>query len=156
MRLDFGGRIVQAYARWIANMFRGSRRRQRRGTERTEWLEQRVLLSAIIVNSAADNTTSGDGLVTLREAIIAANTNVITDLGQTGTAGLDTITFGDGSAGWHCRRRCRPSDAGWRVPLAVALGRQCRGPSSVVFWLDQDRPHLAGLQRHRLSSEMCP
>ena len=45
-----------------------------------------------MVNSALDNNTFGDGLVTLREAIIAANANTTTDLGQTGS-GADTIQF---------------------------------------------------------------
>lgn len=57
-----------------------------------EQLETRQLLSAIAVNSLADNTTSGDGLVTLREAIAAANNDTTTDLGQTGD-GADTISF---------------------------------------------------------------
>lgn len=57
-----------------------------------EQLEQRVLLSAILVNSLEDNTTAGDGLVTLREAINAANNDTTTDLGDTGS-GADTITF---------------------------------------------------------------
>ncbi|MGB3189326.1 MAG: DUF4347 domain-containing protein, partial [Limnoraphis sp.] len=46
----------------------------------------------IRVNSNADNTTANDGLVTLREAIIAANNNTTTDLGDTGL-GADTIIF---------------------------------------------------------------
>ncbi|TWU51875.1 choice-of-anchor Q domain-containing protein [Rubripirellula reticaptiva] len=57
-----------------------------------ESLEDRNLLAALTVNSFADNTTSGDGLVTLREAIIAANADATTDLSQTGS-GADTITF---------------------------------------------------------------
>jgi|GEM_PF-6914844 len=57
-----------------------------------ESLEDRTLLSAITVNSLDDNLTSGDGLVTLREAIIAANTDGTTDLGDTGN-GADSITF---------------------------------------------------------------
>ena len=48
--------------------------------------------AVLTVNSALDNTTAGDGLVTLREAIIAANTDTTTDLGQTG-AGHDEIRF---------------------------------------------------------------
>lgn len=46
----------------------------------------------IIVNSLADNTTPGDGLVTLREAIIAANDDATTDLGET-ASGNDTIVI---------------------------------------------------------------
>ena len=59
---------------------------------RFEQLEARALLATLIVNSPLDNITAGDGLVTLREAIIAANTNAATDLGQTGS-GADTIQF---------------------------------------------------------------
>ena len=44
------------------------------------------------MNSLLDNTTSGDGLVTLREAILASNNHTTDDLGQTGT-GNDTIVF---------------------------------------------------------------
>src|ERR1043166_611366 len=42
------------------------------------------------VNSLDDATTPGDGLVTLREAISAANNDTTTDLGDTGS-GADTI-----------------------------------------------------------------
>jgi hypothetical protein len=45
---------------------------------------------ALTVNSLADNITAGDGLVTLREAIIAANTDGTTDLGQT-ASGADLL-----------------------------------------------------------------
>ena len=55
-------------------------------------LEQRRLLATLTVNSAADNLTASDGLVTLREAIIAANGDSATDLGDTGS-GADTIVF---------------------------------------------------------------
>jgi hypothetical protein len=41
------------------------------------------MLAAYVVNSAADNTTAGDGFTTLREAIALANSN----------PGADTITF---------------------------------------------------------------
>jgi hypothetical protein len=57
-----------------------------------ERLEDRALLATLTVNSSLDNNTPGDGLVTLREAIIAANANSTTDLGQTGS-GADTIEF---------------------------------------------------------------
>ena len=51
-----------------------------------------TLLATLTVNSPLDNNTPGDGLVTLREAIIAANANTTTDLGHTGS-GADTIQF---------------------------------------------------------------
>ncbi len=60
----------------------GRRRGKRRSlverhTQRqaSEALESRTLLTTLTVNSALDNLTGGDGLVTLREAIIAANGN---------------------------------------------------------------------------------
>lgn len=51
------------------------RRSMRRGfrASDSEKLENRQLLSAITVTSIADNTTSGDGQTTLREALIQAN-----------------------------------------------------------------------------------
>ncbi|MEX0613529.1 MAG: hypothetical protein WD229_15535, partial [Pirellulales bacterium] len=59
---------------------------------RFEPLEDRRLLAVLTVNSSLDNLSGGDGVVTLREAIIAANTDATTDLGHTGS-GADTITF---------------------------------------------------------------
>jgi len=41
--------------------------------------------ATLAVNSLADNTTAGDGLVTLREAILASVNHAATDLGQAGT-----------------------------------------------------------------------
>ncbi|HSM99866.1 MAG TPA: hypothetical protein VLS52_02525, partial [Rudaea sp.] len=46
--------------------------------------------ATLTVTSLADNTTAGDGLVTLREAILASINQTTTDLGQTGT-GSDTL-----------------------------------------------------------------
>jgi CSLREA domain-containing protein len=62
-----------------------------------EVLEARQMLSVITVTSLLDNTTAGDGLITLREALIAANTNASVDGSVAGEAGVqDTIVF-DGS-----------------------------------------------------------
>lgn len=63
-----------------------------------EELEARRVLAVLTVNSLLDNTTGGDGLVTLREAIIASNTDTITDLGETGLD-ADTIAFAPGVTG---------------------------------------------------------
>src|SRR5262245_57306584 len=57
-----------------------------------EVLEDRVTPATLTVNSLADDTTTGNGLVTLREAIIAANTDTGTEGGGTGS-GADVITF---------------------------------------------------------------
>ncbi len=73
---------------------RRSRRRGFSGRRVIERLEDRSLLSAIVVTSLADNTAS-DGQVTLREAIQAANTDLAVD-GSTAGSGADTITFAAG------------------------------------------------------------
>jgi parallel beta-helix repeat protein len=57
-----------------------------------ELLEPRDVPATLLVNSLLDNTTPSDGLVTLREAIAAANGDGTTDLGQTGS-GADVIDF---------------------------------------------------------------
>jgi CSLREA domain-containing protein len=59
-----------------------------------ELLEDRLAPSvALVVNSLADNTDL-DGVVTLREAILAANTNTtVGDAVHDGSGGIDTITF---------------------------------------------------------------
>lgn len=78
----------------------GSLRTLRRSTQAAivtpgvESLEERALLSTITVTSLADNTTS-NGLVTLREAIQAANTDSAVD-GSTAGSGADTIVFDNG------------------------------------------------------------
>ncbi|MEO0853613.1 MAG: right-handed parallel beta-helix repeat-containing protein, partial [Cyanobacteria bacterium J06648_11] len=53
--------------------------------------------ATLTVTTTADNTTS-DAEVTLREAIIAANGDLTTDSGQTGS-GADVITLGAGTFG---------------------------------------------------------
>jgi predicted outer membrane repeat protein len=65
---------------------------------RFETMEDRRMLAVLTVNSLADNTTGGDGLVTLREAIIASNNDAVTDLGETGSD-VDTIQFSPGLTG---------------------------------------------------------
>jgi hypothetical protein len=57
-----------------------------------ELLEDRRMLAVLTVNTTSDTTMAGDGLVTLREAIIAANTDTATDGGGTGS-GPDMIQF---------------------------------------------------------------
>jgi hypothetical protein len=101
--------------------------------------------ATLTVNSLADDTTAGDGLVTLREAISAANTDGTTDLGDSGS-GPDTIVF-DGSL------------SGGAIELA-ATGNSTFGPSalavtSVVTIDGADAPLLAvardpGVARLRL------
>ncbi len=57
-----------------------------------EVLEGRFAPAMLLVNSLLDNTTPNNGLVTLREAILASTNQTTDDLGQTGT-GHDIIIF---------------------------------------------------------------
>ena len=66
------------------------RRRQTSSLTAVEAVEQRLLLSAITVNTTLDVVDATDGLTSLREAITETNTNAPGE--------VDTITFGDGSA----------------------------------------------------------
>lgn len=69
-----------------------ARRRPTRRPLRVEVLEDRRMLALLTVNSVLDIVLPNDGLVTLREAITAANTDTLTDLGQKGF-GVDIIEF---------------------------------------------------------------
>src|SRR5688572_20283314 len=88
-------------AQW-GNIMRGRRHRAPALPQRRrlgfEPLEDRRLLAALFVTSPLDNTISGDGLVTLREAISAANNDTTTDLGHKGSF-ADEITFTLGREG---------------------------------------------------------
>jgi len=74
--------------------------------------------ATLTVNSAADDATPSNGLVTLREAVAAANADTTTDLGQTGS-GADTIVFD-------------PSLAGSTIELSAA-GNSTFGPSALAI-----------------------
>src|SRR5690242_18581329 len=75
------------------------RGRRRRGRPNVEALEQRSLLATITVTGTGD-TIANDGLVTLREAITAANTNAGPSGDTTpGDLGRDTIAFNIPGAG---------------------------------------------------------
>ncbi|HEX3148914.1 MAG TPA: CSLREA domain-containing protein [Gemmataceae bacterium] len=63
-----------------------------------ELLEPRIALAIITVTSTGD-TVAADGFVTLREAIIAANTNAVTGDAPAGDPGLDEIDFNIAGAG---------------------------------------------------------
>ena len=94
---EFAMRLKSRLWQWLkvalADSARGHHRGDRlRGSgSRIESLEARTLLSAIVVTSLADNTAL-DGLVTLREAIQAANTDSSVD-GSVAGNGADLITF---------------------------------------------------------------
>src|SRR4051794_1309357 len=74
------------------NLLPGRRRPQ------FESLENRNMLAVLTVNSLLDTTVAGDGLVTLREAIVASNNDTATDTGDVGS-GADTIQFASGLTG---------------------------------------------------------
>ncbi|MFN0054119.1 MAG: Calx-beta domain-containing protein, partial [Planctomycetales bacterium] len=100
------------WSRWCRQLWKSSprfrqsavRRRPLAGRGATtaptaEVLETRTLLSTITVTSLADNQTA-DGLVTLREALRAANTNASVDGSTAGQAGVqDVIVFQAGLVG---------------------------------------------------------
>lgn len=67
-----------------------------------EPLEDRRVLATITVTDASDDTLAalaGDGQISLREAIEAANTDAAVDGSTAGDPGLDTIVFAGGLAG---------------------------------------------------------
>jgi predicted outer membrane repeat protein len=70
------------------------RRRARRRSLGCEPLEDRRVLAVITVDSAADDVTD-DGLITLREAVLAANFDRVADAveGSQAGDGVDTIRF---------------------------------------------------------------
>src|SRR5689334_2286007 len=77
--------------------------------------------ATLTVNSLADDTIAGNGLVTLREAVAAANSDGTTDLGQTGS-GADIIVF-------------QPSLAGGTIDLSIA-GNNTFGPTALAITSD--------------------
>ena len=99
-----------------------------------ETLEERMMLATLTVNTTADNTTSGDGLVTLREAIIASNNDSTTDLGQTGS-GKDTIEFAISGGGPFSISL--DSSLPWIVdPVVIDATSQSQYVDSPVIFLD--------------------
>lgn len=75
----------------------GSQRRLRSVQSSPEVMESRALLATIIVTSTADNQIV-DGQVTLREAVLAANTDLSVDGSVPGTA-EDVIVFASNLSG---------------------------------------------------------
>ncbi len=63
-------------------------------------MEGRLLLSTIVVTGTGDEIAN-DGIVTLREAITAANTDAASGDAIAGDAGLDTIDFNIPGPGVH-------------------------------------------------------
>ena len=66
-------------------------------TALVQQLEDRTLLTNYVVNAATDDAADlagvADGVISLREAIIAANTNAAHGDAPAGSAAGDTITF---------------------------------------------------------------
>ena len=85
---------------------KGKRPKQRKDSTFTHRLavgalEDRRMLAIITVNSTLDGAPAADGDLTLREAVIAANTNTATGDALAGDAGLDEIRFAIPGAGPH-------------------------------------------------------
>ena len=72
--------------------FKSRRRARTSARPQVEAMEARKLLSTIVVTGTGD-TIANDGIVTLREAITAANTNAASGDAAAGDPGLDTIAF---------------------------------------------------------------
>ena len=64
-------------------------------------MEDRLLLAVITVTSAGDTIGAADGSVSLREAIMAANTDKPVGNAPAGSPGLNTIAFDIPGAGLH-------------------------------------------------------
>ena len=87
---------------WIARLVGCPRQRRLKTAERLshrrrlsfQTLEDRRMLAVITVDSLLDNTTN-DGLITLREATVAANNDAVADAteGTQAGSGADTIEF---------------------------------------------------------------
>jgi len=95
-----------------------------------------VAAATIVVNSAADGLPADDGQCTLREAIIAANTNTASGvtLGEctAGTAGADVITFAISGGGVHTiGRRPRFLSSPSRSPSMAPRSRA--GPQTRIL-----------------------
>ncbi|MCA9110460.1 MAG: hypothetical protein KDA52_10955, partial [Planctomycetaceae bacterium] len=78
-------------------------RRRRRAGQRfapSEALESRTLLTAYLVDSLSDYVVAGDNQLTLREALQAANSNMMVGDAVAGSdTDVDTITFADTLSG---------------------------------------------------------
>ena len=78
---------------WFRRLIKHPSQPQRRHTRLfVEPLEIRAVPATIVVTGTGD-TIAVDGVVTLREAITAANTNAVSGDAPAGSAGLDTINF---------------------------------------------------------------
>ncbi|MEZ5944590.1 MAG: hypothetical protein R3C18_24650 [Planctomycetaceae bacterium] len=101
LRQFLGSHSMKSSARWIASLGKQfmrsmgllTRRRQCR-RQSAETFEDRVMLTAYVVNSLADGiNVGGPGVTTLREALQAANTNTSVDGLPAGDVDGDVILF---------------------------------------------------------------
>lgn len=86
---------------WSSSSRAKNRRRTSSLRAALEVLEQRIALATITVTGTGDTVDDSDGVVTLREAILAANNNAVVGDAPAGDAGLDTIEFDIDGAGPH-------------------------------------------------------
>lgn len=103
LRNWFSRITIQAEARQNSQVSRAGQRstmRRRRAELKSaaalESLEARMLLTAYVVDTTEDGSTSGDGMISLREAITAANSNAAfldATAGEAGPGIVDTISF---------------------------------------------------------------
>lgn len=84
--------MLRSAARWFMRPA-SPRPAARRVRLSLEELEQREVPAVIMVTSWLDDPTAGDGEVSLREAVFAANSN--SDLGNADFAGRVSGAFGD-------------------------------------------------------------
>jgi len=102
-----------------------------------ECLEDRTLLSTITVTTLADNLTVGDGKITLREALQAANTNTSIDGSTSGQSGVqDVIAFQAGLTG--------------TISLNAALGELTISDSVKIQGLGASNTIVDALQNSRI------
>lgn len=105
----------------------------------TESLETRILPATIVVTSLAD-TSIDDGDVTLREAILAAETDASVS-GSVAGNGADTITFADGLSGTItlAEANTNPYDTN-----ALLIGTEVTiiGPGQDELFIDGDKRSL--------------
>ena len=99
-----------------------------------EELEERAVPAIITVTSFADNLTAGDGQVTLREAIQAANTN--SDGGNADFTGNVSGAFGDDTVDFDATVFATPQTitlSGGTLTLAAGFGTiAITGPAAGV------------------------
>ncbi|MEM9155640.1 MAG: CSLREA domain-containing protein [Cyanobacteria bacterium P01_F01_bin.33] len=107
---------------------------------------------ALTVNSFEDNVIADDGLVTLREAIIAANEDTVTDLGQAGS-GADVIELPAGAFALTLAGRNEDAAATGDLDVAGELTiRGANGEPVTIVGLPTDETVLTDRVLHVLET----